>query len=410
MASTSDPRRFRRGAANLLLAAAAIVVVFMAAETALRVGYHIENLGTVIRFDSRLGWSLIPGSSVHSVDDARGLDYTIRVNRWGLRERDFGWEKPDGVRRVVFMGDSFAFGVGVEQDRRLSDFVGRALDGGFEVINAAVCGWGTDQELIQYQRTVRRLEPDVVVLTVCVSNDVLNNMLDHLYLGSTPKPWFVLADSLELRNGNIPPPEIAGHHRLRNLLRRSHFLVFVKRRLDLLRDRPTGIAAADPVHPGYRVADRHSHSHWSVFERESDDEMEQAWDVTEAILEHFAGECRRDGVDLIVLAFPLELEVDDAWRSQMLERTGIDPDDLDIERPFARLESCCNRLGVPFLHPLESFRKASRHNRLYLERDVHPNARGHALAAAAVLSELRHRYGIDVHVAAQDRDMLGPLN
>lgn len=410
MAFRTTPRRLRLGAANLLLVVAALAVVFVVAEVALRVGYHFENLGTVIRFDSHLGWSLIPGSSVHSVDDARGLDYTIRVNRWGMRERDFEWEKADGTRRVVFIGDSFAFGVGVEQDRRLSDFVGRALGDGYEVINAAVCGWGTDQELIQYQRTVRRMKPDVVVLTVCMSNDVLNNMLDHLYLGSTPKPWFVLADSLELRNGDIPPPEIAGHHRLRNFLRRSRFLVFVKRRLDLLRDRPAGVAAADPGHPGYRASDRHSHSHWSVFERPLDGEMEASWGVTEAILARLAGECRRDGADLIVLAFPLELEVDDGWRSRMLERAGIDPGDLDIEQPFVRLESCCDRLGVPFLHPLQSFREAARHHRLYLERDVHPNARAHALAAAAVLSELRDRYGIDVHVAAQDREMLGPVN
>jgi lysophospholipase L1-like esterase len=394
--------RLRATGANVSLLAAVILMLFVIAEGTARLTYHPENLGTVIRFDRHLGWSLVPGSVFHSVDDVLGLDYTIRINSLGFREREFGREKPAGKRRVVFLGDSFAFGIGVEQDRRLSDYVGRALGDEFEVINAAVCGWGIDQELIQYRRVVRQLSPDVVILTVCMSNDVLNDMLDHLYLGNTAKPRFVVADSLEIRDGDIPPPDIAHRHRLRNALRRSRFLVFLKRRLDRLLDRPTGVAPPDPDHPGFRAADRRSHSHWSVFEREYDADFERAWVVTEAIIEELARECRRDGADLIVLAFPLQIEVDDQWRVRALAKAGIEPESIDLRRPFARLERLCGRIGVPCLHPLQKFRDAIARRPLYFERDVHPNAHGHALAAAAVLEAMQHRYGIDVHVAAQD--------
>jgi lysophospholipase L1-like esterase len=394
--------------ANATLALAALIAVFAAAEAVIRAVYHPENLGTVIRFDPSTGWSLMPGATLHSVDNIRDLEYTIHVNSMGLRDREFSQEKPDGKRRVVFIGDSFAFGVGVDEGWRCSDFVARALDDDCEVINASVCGWGTDQELIHYERFVRKLEPDAVVLTFCMSNDVLNNMLDHLYIGTSPKPRFVLRDSLVEVNGQLPEPRLRLVDRARRFLRQSRLLVFVKRRIDATRRDPDPIPTR-PNHPGYRRVDaRDAHSHWSVFERRYDPDIEEAWRVTEAILERFAKICRRDGTELIVLAFPLELEVDDAWREDMLAHVGIGPARLDLEAPFDRLQAVCDRLGVSYLHPLAEFRRASGFRRLYFERDVHPNRYGHAVAAAAVLPALRARLGVDFHVAENDLPYTNP--
>ncbi len=401
--TTRNVNRARAAGANLLLVLAATATIFVVAEAVTRIVYHPENLGTVIQFDRHLGWSLRPGSHLHDVDNSRGLNYTIDVNSHGLREREIELAGQDGVRRILFVGDSFAFGVGVEAYWRCSDFVARALDDKNEVINAAVCGWGTDQELIHYQRFCRRLRPDVVVLTFCMSNDVLNNMLDHLYLGSAPKPHYVLSDSLELIDGDIEAPRIAGIHRLRRFLRQSRLLVLAKRRVDMLRPRRVGVPAETISHPGYRRADSHTHSHWSVFEREPDEDMLRAWDVTEAILERFADVCRRDGTDLIVLAFPLELEVDDEWRSQALASAGVDASSLDLEAPFDRLESICRRNGIGYLHPVEEFRVEIERRPLYFEKDVHPNEYGHAVAARAVLNALRERHGMEFHVAGSDR-------
>jgi hypothetical protein len=271
------------------------------------------------------------------------------------------------------------------------------------VINAAVCGWGTDQELIHYQRFCRRLQPDVVVLTFCMSNDVLNNMLDHLYLGSAPKPHYVLADSLVLIDGDIEVPRVAGIHRLRGWLRHSRLLVFAKRRFDMLRPRPAGVPAEVVDHPGYRRADAHTHSHWSVFEREPDEDLRRAWDVTEALLARFAEVCRRDGADLIVLAFPLALEVDDEWRERALARAGLDESSLDLEAPFKRLEAFCRLRGIGYIHPVEEFRREIERRPLYFEKDVHPNENGHAVAGRVVLNALRERYGVEFHVAGSDR-------
>jgi len=91
-------------------------------------------------------------------------------------------EKKPGTKRILIIGDSIAFGTGVDAEWRFSDFLSRALGDDVEVINAGVCGWGTDQELLYYEKAGKDLDADIVILTFTMANDVLNNMLDHLFL------------------------------------------------------------------------------------------------------------------------------------------------------------------------------------------------------------------------------------
>ena len=81
MASRVPKLRPRAGAAtaNLLLAVTAFAAVFLAAEIAVRVLYHPENLGSVIQFDPYLGWSLEPNSTLRSVDYQRDLEARSRM-------------------------------------------------------------------------------------------------------------------------------------------------------------------------------------------------------------------------------------------------------------------------------------------------------------------------------------------
>ena len=96
---------------------------------------------------------------------------------------------------------------------------------------------------------------------------------------------------------------------MRNLLQRSHFLRLVKRRLY---PSPRDEAVVGTVPLGFHHS-RGRVSHWRVFETDYDEEFAHAWRTTEAILLRFAERCRRDGVQLVVFAFPL-VESDDEWR------------------------------------------------------------------------------------------------
>lgn len=397
---------------NSLLLAATVVLVFGAAELVLRAVYHPENLDSVIRFDEVLGWSLEPRSSLRSVDNEEGIDYRIRTNSLGMREREVKREKKPGTKRILIIGDSIAFGTGVDAEWRFSGFLSRALGDDVEVINAGVCGWGTDQELLYYEKTGRDLDPDVVILAFTMANDVLNNMLDHLFLGSAPKPRFVLdGGELALDKKTLEPPELGLERRIKNGLRKSRVLVFAKRRIDTLRyETRVKHECAKPRGGFDREGLEKNYSHWSVYESSYGPKFEEAWRVTEAILERFAHACADDGAELLVFAFPLKLDVDENWRSGLIQHFSVGSASFDFARPYERMATFCDARGIDFVYPFETFRAASRVRGLYFDRDTHPNVNGHAAAAGVLLRVLHDRIGLEFRVAGSDREYLGFLS
>jgi hypothetical protein len=400
---------------NLALVAATAVLVFIVAELIARAAYHPENLGSVIRFDETLGWSLRPRATSRSVDYQRNLDYLIRINSLGMREREIARGKPTGRRRVLLLGDSVTFGTGVNAGWRFSDFMQRALTDDVEVVNAGVPGWGTDQELIYYESFARELESDVVIVTFTMANDVVNNALDHLFLGSAAKPRFdVIADSLFLADG-VPPRAAAGRPMWKSVLRQSRvrFLLFVKRRIDRMiyardsRESHHPDRTTDPVPAGFHHGGKEL-THWSVFEAPPSPRIEDAWKVTEAILIRFANRCRDSGAELIVLALPPRIVVDKRWRSDLMAAAGLGAEDLDFAGPFERLSSFCRKNGIPFVHPRPAFEEGARYRVLYHRRDSHPNRYGHALAARVLLETLKATQDLEFELAESDRQYMGP--
>jgi hypothetical protein len=73
------------------------------------------------------------------------------------------------------------------------------------------------------------------------------------------------------------------------------------------------------------------------------------------------------------------------------------------------LAAFCEDSSIEFLYPLEAYKSAARRRTLYFERDGHPNAYGHALAARIILQTLKTRYGIEYRIAQGDMDFFGEL-
>jgi hypothetical protein len=380
------------GRANAVLLVVTLVVLLVAAEITLRLVYHPEFLGSVIRYDALLGWRLEPKSSLVNVDEQRDFRYRIEVNSLGLREREVMLAKPAGARRVLVLGDSFAFGVGLDLDERFSDVLDRALPDDVEVINAGVPGWGTDQEMLFYESSLRRLRPDVVVLTFLGQNDVVNNALRSPLIESGTKPRFTCEEDSLVMEPPAPPPELSFGARAKRVLRKSRLLLWVKRRFSMREYLHHVVEDPRFVTHGYE-ASRHL-SHWSAYDVRGGKAIDDAWCVTERVIARLFADCRRDAAELVVFAFPSQIEVDEPWRDEMMRRTGVEPQNMDFGLPYRRLGAFCAARGITLLHPIDEFRAASQAQRLYFEHDAHPNAAANALAARvlhdAVASSLAH--------------------
>jgi lysophospholipase L1-like esterase len=116
--------------------------------------------------------------------DERGRVW-VENNRFGLRERaDIDEQKPAGQRRILCLGDSFTFGWGipVEQNwvRLLEDDLRR--DG--QDVRTVNCGAaGTvcvDEYWYGLKNRFHVLQPDAVVLTICLNDLIPSSGLNYL--------------------------------------------------------------------------------------------------------------------------------------------------------------------------------------------------------------------------------------
>jgi len=379
------------GRANAVVLVVTLIVLLVAAEITLRVVYHPEFLGSVIQYDPILGWSLDPNSSLVSVDSQRDLRYRIDVNPLGLRDRDVPFEKPEGRKRVLILGDSFVFGVGLNAGERFSDVLDGMLGDDVEVINAGVPGWGTDQEMLFYESSLRRLRPDVVVLAFLGQNDVVNNALRGPLIETGTKPRFLCRDdSLSLEPPD-PPARLSIATRAKRFLRKSRLLLFVKRRFAMREYQHHAVEDPRFVTHGYE-ANRHL-SHWSVYDVRGGEAIDGAWCVTERLLARLAADCRADSAKLVVFAFPAKVEVDQLWREEMMRRTEVAPKTMDFALPYRRLSEYCALQEIEFRYPIEEFNAAAKQQMLFFDHDAHPNVAANALAAELlrdVVTSLAH--------------------
>lgn len=113
-------------------------------------------------------------------DGRRGADrYTwghkVVNNRLGFRQRDFQTPKPQGVCRIMVLGDSLTWGAGLAEQQRYSDRLEALLrrrHGGrpIEVLNFGVSGGPTTQERDILREHVDAVDPDLVVVGFCLND------------------------------------------------------------------------------------------------------------------------------------------------------------------------------------------------------------------------------------------------
>jgi hypothetical protein len=134
------------------------------------------------RYDAELGWMPIPNSS-SVVTTARTVH--VQHNSLGFRDIEFARSARPAM---LFMGDSFVWGVDAEANERFTDLL-RSRISNYTTVNAGVSGFGTDQEYLLLQRIWATIQPAVVVLIFCTANDRVDNSTNVRYDGYR-KPYF----------------------------------------------------------------------------------------------------------------------------------------------------------------------------------------------------------------------------
>jgi lysophospholipase L1-like esterase len=165
-----DRRSFRREFLfGALVVIATLLFTTVGLEVVLRLmGYGgapesiIENMRIVD--DPVLDWRYVPNSRFQQGKIIN------QYNSMGFRGEGHATEKPAGTVRVVVVGDSVTEGYGVEWDNVFSSVVQAQLGAGYEVISLGMGGLNTPQEVHILEEVGVRYSPDYVVVNF-IMND-----------------------------------------------------------------------------------------------------------------------------------------------------------------------------------------------------------------------------------------------
>jgi lysophospholipase L1-like esterase len=286
-------------------------------------------------------------SNPHGYLDAdNSVEYTI--NSHGMRGPEVPTDKPANTFRILGLGDSFTFGIGVRDDhtclRRLEADLNAEYRGQptFQVLNGSVQGYNTPDEVASLEHRWLAMSPDLVVIFFYL-NDAYNDL--------------AIKNRGEELGVNQPQPWLGKVSRIYDLGQHAWHAAAARRTVEALY-----------VEPYFTKADRVLGQVESKY---------IAWQNSRQALAHAAKLSRERGFKLALVVWPDFYKLDGNYPFEAVHRllmqTGAD-------------------LGIPTLDLLET--------------DHHPNDKAHAIAAEAVAKFLRREKmlpGVGANDAAANR-------
>lgn len=380
-----------------------MLAVALALEGALRLFWpqDLPFFSSLFVEDPVVGMRHVPHTRAPMGSETGG-PVQVRINSRGYRGREYAWDAPAGFR-ILGLGDSFAFGFGVEEDDTYLARLERGLSArGAEVINAGLAGMGPDNEARLLAADGPGLRLDLVLVGFYVGNDLMDAVTGvartRLRNGSPMVPDAILERWYRpLRPGRILPQPLArpapGGLDLplpfKDILRKhSHLYRLVTGRVGRLQlawrgSRSGGATAAAPV------------EEFNPFRQEAfclksyPPEFDLAWQKAKDAIGEIKTWCDGHGARLAVVVIPTEAQVYPERWNDVLRRFALRDDDFDLDKPQRILAEHAAASGIPLIDLLPVLRAArDTGGPLYFRRDVHWTPRGHALAADEILRRL----------------------
>lgn len=160
-----------------------------------------EITGHEYQFDPALGWRNIPSwrTSTHGK--------RITFNAHGLRDREREPSNPSHARRILALGGSYTWGYGVADEEIFTRKLEARLGTGWQVLNAGVSGWSTDQETLYFEQEGANYSPELVLVELYLLGIPTYNTQSQNF--GLNKPVFDLKSdgALELLNTPVPKPD-----------------------------------------------------------------------------------------------------------------------------------------------------------------------------------------------------------
>ena len=360
----------KRCLANLSTACASAVASLLLAEGALRLArVQYPAFYTV---DAERGYGLRAGAEGRWTREGEGQ---VRVNSAGFRGPEVNLAPTANGLRVAVLGDSFTEALQVDEQATWVQQLQRRLNAdprcplltghpaGLQLLNFGVGGYGTGQELLTWRHLASSYKPALVILAIYPGNDITDNDPKS----RKDRPVFRLERDGQLSIDQSFREQPATRWRLsppgqlvESAFNHSRLLQLLNEAKNRLAAQPTSPSATPPP---------------------PSQGSEEAWAITDALINQFKKEVRAQGAQLLVVS------------TSSPEQVWPRPDQRPAQ-PFAqeqRLAGLLASRGIPYLPLGPLLQRQADQQGLTLHGfsgqapgEGHWNAVGHRLAAEQI--------------------------
>jgi len=298
----------------------------------------------------------------HARIESFELSYSVRTNAHGFRDDPV--VRDPSMRSILFLGDSFTFGVGVEQRETFVEQAESFLNRDrktrrVQCINTGVLGYGTYHERELLKEAMDLFHPEIVVLAFCLDNDFEDNL--EIFHRRVEDGYLVS------QNPSVDPSFV--RKGLWFVGRRSHLYRFVLIRTRILLQRYHLMGGGlEPIR--------------AAFNRNVPVDAE-LFQTGFQLLREIHDLCKQKNVGFMLVLIPQHYQMSEASFRASLAYFKEDAHDYERDYPNQLLRTFCRGLQVPFLDLLPVFEKADR-PLFFQRRDKHFNRAGHRVAGRAI--------------------------
>ena len=389
MAGTTSEFRLGLRAARVTLVVGVSLLCLLAAEAIARLSVDsIPQLDLDIYRKSGDGQLLLrPGiTRRHST---RHWDVTVSINEQGWRDRPGLGSAGESV--ILGLGDSFAFGWGVELEDSMFFLLEQQLSPSeqnltgrhrMRILKAGVPGTGPGDQLRLLQTLGPKYQPSAVVLIFFVGNDFVD-----VQMGGA-RQFQVQSGLLVRQNLSQETPNAFDALRIQ-AVRKS-------RLLQLLMGvwwqwSRVGDAGALEGTRAPRRWDDWMREFAQINLQEYPTRTAEAVKQTLDLLTEIQQACRARSAAFLLAVIPRSYQIYEDETKELKTSLGLSAadlnDDLDLDKPQRILKEWAGRSGVRVVDLLDSFREHHRthpQQRLFYYPDAHLNRLGHRVAAETI--------------------------
>jgi len=170
--------KLRRSLSWIVMLSLALVVSVVGGELFVRFLAPQVSMSPRWKYSEQYGALLYENAKMIHAMPGR-YEYTYSINEYGYRGKTIPISNLYERDNIVVLGDSYAFGTGVNDGEEFPSIMGELLNPDYDVINLSVGGYGLTQEIRRFYEFGVLFAPKIVILQLC-RNDPADNLFNKV--------------------------------------------------------------------------------------------------------------------------------------------------------------------------------------------------------------------------------------